>query len=57
MKGIIVDGVAQTEADHFEKCPGCGRWVDRCNLDQVLEHVHGAWDEIEEEVAGKRPVH
>jgi hypothetical protein len=26
--GIDVDGTAQSEADHFMKCPGCGEWFD-----------------------------
>ncbi len=26
--GIDADGVAQTEADHFDKCPACRHWFD-----------------------------
>jgi len=25
-RGIDPDGVLETEADHFMKCPGCGQW-------------------------------
>jgi hypothetical protein len=55
--GRDVDGVAQIEADHFEKCPGCGQWIDRRDLGQVFEHVHDAWDEIEEVAPKPREVH
>jgi uncharacterized C2H2 Zn-finger protein len=34
------DGVAETEADHFMKCPGCGQWFDMRDLSEVMEHVH-----------------
>jgi hypothetical protein len=27
-RGVDPDGVAQTESDHFMKCPGCGEWFD-----------------------------
>jgi hypothetical protein len=46
--GIDADGVAQTEADHFMKCPGCGEWFDMHDLGQVLAHVHDAKIEIVE---------
>jgi hypothetical protein len=26
MTGRDADGTAETEADHFMKCPGCGQW-------------------------------
>jgi CRISPR/Cas system type I-B associated protein Csh2 (Cas7 group RAMP superfamily) len=32
--------VAQTEADHFMKCPGCRQWFDMRALGQVLAYVH-----------------
>jgi uncharacterized C2H2 Zn-finger protein len=32
--GVDADGVAQTEADHFMKCPGCGQWFDMRTLGQ-----------------------
>jgi hypothetical protein len=38
--GIDADGIAETEADHFMKCPGCGQWFDMRDLAQVFEHVH-----------------
>jgi hypothetical protein len=38
--GIDGDGIAQTEADHFQKCPACSQWFDMRNLAQVAEHVH-----------------
>jgi Zn-finger nucleic acid-binding protein len=51
--GFDLDGLAQTEADHFEKCPNCGQWVDRRDLTEVLKHIHDG-DEIEF-VRGPRP--
>jgi CRISPR/Cas system type I-B associated protein Csh2 (Cas7 group RAMP superfamily) len=45
--GIDADGIAQTEADHHMKCPGCGEWFDMRDLGQVLAHVHDAEIEIE----------
>jgi hypothetical protein len=50
--GDDADGIAQTEADHFMKCPDCGQWFDMRDLAQVLAHVHGAEIEISE---GDRP--
>jgi len=47
-RGVDPDGVAQTEADHFMKCPGCGEWFDKRDLGQVLAHVHDAKIEIVE---------
>jgi hypothetical protein len=38
--GIDVDGVSQTEADHFMKCPACSQWFDMRDLAQVAEHIH-----------------
>jgi hypothetical protein len=38
--GIDVDGIAETEADHFMKCPDCGRWFDMRDQSDVLKHVH-----------------
>jgi hypothetical protein len=38
--GIDAGGIAETEADHFMKCPGCGEWFDMRDLDEVIEHVH-----------------
>jgi uncharacterized C2H2 Zn-finger protein len=38
--GIDADGVAQTESDHFMKCPGCGEWFDMRELAQVFKHIH-----------------
>ena len=56
--GVDADGIAQTDADHFEKCPACGQWLDRRDLKQVFEHVHGAWVEIAEDTATpSRDVH
>jgi hypothetical protein len=56
--GRDADGLAQTEADHYEKCPGCRKWFDLRDLKQVLEHLHDGWDEIEinEEPAHRRAV-
>jgi hypothetical protein len=44
--GINADGVAQTEADHFMKCPGCDRWFDLLDLAQVVAHIHDSEIEI-----------
>ena len=46
--GKDADGVAKTEADHFMKCPGCGKWFDMRDLSQVLGHVHDVEIEIGE---------
>jgi hypothetical protein len=27
-RGFDPDGTAESEADHFMKCPGCGEWFD-----------------------------
>jgi hypothetical protein len=48
MRGVDVDGKAQTEADHFMKCPGCGEWFDMRDLDRQLAHVPDAEIEISE---------
>src|SRR5258705_13669868 len=40
--GIDADGVVETEADHFMKCPGCGQWFDMRDLGEVLANVHDA---------------
>jgi hypothetical protein len=48
MKGYDPDRIAQSEADHFVKCPGCGEWFDMRDLAQVLGHVHDAEIEINE---------
>jgi hypothetical protein len=46
--GCDPDHVAETEADHFMKRPGCGEWFDMRDLDQLLAHVHDAEIEIGE---------
>jgi hypothetical protein len=38
--GRDADGVAQTESDHFMKCPGCGQWFDMRDLAQVVQLIH-----------------
>jgi hypothetical protein len=48
MKGYDPDGVAETDADHFMKCPGCEQWFDMRDLGQLLAHVHGQDIEIVE---------
>jgi hypothetical protein len=35
--GTNGDGVAQIEADHFEKCRVCSRWFDMRDLAQVAD--------------------
>jgi hypothetical protein len=39
-RGVDADGLAETEADHFMKCPGCGEWFDMRDRGQILVHVH-----------------
>jgi hypothetical protein len=52
--GTDDDGVAQREADHFEKCPVYSQWFDMRDLVQVAEHIHDG-NEIEVlEVAAAR---
>jgi hypothetical protein len=50
--GADVDGVAETEADHFGNCPVCGAWDNMPDLGQVLAHTHGAEIERLEKVRG-----
>jgi uncharacterized C2H2 Zn-finger protein len=38
--GTDADGEANTEADHFMKCPACGEWFDMRDLEEVAKHVH-----------------
>jgi hypothetical protein len=38
--GTDADGIAELEADHHLKCPGCGEWFDMRDLDQVAKHIH-----------------
>jgi hypothetical protein len=45
-RGFDPDGVDETEAAHFMKCPCFGEWFDMCCLDQLLVHVHDAEIEI-----------
>jgi hypothetical protein len=40
MTGKDADGIAETEADHFMQCPGCGQRFDMRDLGEVIEHVH-----------------
>jgi hypothetical protein len=42
------DAEAQIEIDHYGSCPHCGALVDMRDLKQVIEHVHGGWDQISE---------
>jgi uncharacterized C2H2 Zn-finger protein len=46
MKGYESDGIAQAEANHFMKCPGCGEWFDLRDLGQIIRHVHDPEIEI-----------
>jgi hypothetical protein len=43
--GRDADRVAQTEADHYAKCPGCGQRLDMRDLRQVFEHILDAGGE------------
>jgi hypothetical protein len=40
MKSCDPGGIAETEADHFMRCPGCREWFDMRDLSQVTEQVH-----------------
>ena len=51
---IDADGIAETEADHFMKCPACGEWFDMRDLGQTLLHVHDPKIEISEGWAPSR---
>jgi hypothetical protein len=57
--GTEADGVAQCEADHFEKCPDCSQWFDMRDLAQVVEHIRDSEIEVLEGPAPPRdpPVH
>ena len=57
--GTDGDGVAQIEADHFEKCPVCTQWFDMRDLTQIVEHIHDTDIEVLEEPEPPRegPVH
>jgi hypothetical protein len=46
--GVDPDSVAESEADHFMKCPAYGQRFDMRDLTQVLAHVHDAEIEISE---------
>lgn len=48
MTGHDADNLAQTEADHHMKCPGCGQWFDMRDLKQVAEHIHDGDFEVTE---------
>jgi hypothetical protein len=37
--GTYGDGVAEIEADHFEKCPVRSRWFDMRDLAQTAERL------------------
>jgi hypothetical protein len=57
MRGHDPDGIAQTEADHFMQCPGCGQWFDMRDLELVLAHVHDPEIEICEPPPPEATVH
>jgi hypothetical protein len=44
--GRDADGIAETEADHFMKCPGCGQWFDMRDAAQMAEHIHDGEIEV-----------
>jgi hypothetical protein len=46
--GVDADGIAQTEADHFMKCPGCPKGSTCATSTKVLAHVHEAEIQIVE---------
>ncbi|SHG50290.1 hypothetical protein [Bradyrhizobium erythrophlei] len=50
--GVDADGIAESDADHSMRCPGCGEWFDMRDLSQVLAHIHDAEVEIG---MGQRP--
>jgi hypothetical protein len=55
--GIDVDGIAETEADHFGNRRGYGEWFDMRDLGQPLAHVHDAEIEIGEGTEPPAPRH
>jgi hypothetical protein len=44
MSGYDPDGIAQTEADYFEKCPVCSDWFDVRDVAQMALHIHDLTD-------------
>jgi hypothetical protein len=42
--GVDVDGIAQTETDHFGNCPVCGALIDMCDLAHVHEKAPAIGD-------------
>jgi hypothetical protein len=44
MSGYGPDGIAQTEADYFEKCPVCREWFDVRDMAQMAMHIHDLTD-------------
>ena len=40
MSGYDPDGIAQTEANYFEKCPVRGEWFDVRDVAQMALHIH-----------------
>jgi hypothetical protein len=44
--GKAIDGITESELDHFGNCPVCGALVDMRDLGQVLAHVHDQEIEI-----------
>jgi hypothetical protein len=44
MSGYDPDGIAQTEADYFEKCPVCADWFDVRDVAQMALHIHDLTD-------------
>ncbi|MDB5608106.1 MAG: hypothetical protein JWP25_5006 [Bradyrhizobium sp.] len=44
--GKHIDGIVQSELDHFSNCPVRGALVDMRDLGQILAHVHAQEIEI-----------
>jgi hypothetical protein len=45
-RGIDLNRIAETEADHFGNCPMCSAFLDMRDLGQMLAHVHDLEIEI-----------
>jgi hypothetical protein len=39
MKSDGVEGSSPKDRVHLEKCKICGQWVNRLNLDEIVQHL------------------
>jgi hypothetical protein len=52
--GTDGDGLARSDADHFESAPSARKWFDMRDLAQVADHIHDR-SEIEVVLEGSGP--